>query len=138
MNVVYLILYMFSCLLDKKEICSEQKITKKKISLSLHTRIFDVWGVSEFEYINSICKTGIDVFEDFECRFSDFLDMEIMAYTLLFFLKNDIDWNDGCYLYDSSTDKYYYPTPNSLIFTNNILLWKGNKKINVIIGKLYN
>lgn len=137
MNVLYLIVYMFSFFLERKEICSEKKITKKKISLSLHTRLFDVWDTSEFEYINSICKTGIDVFEDFECRFSDFLDMEIMAYTLLFFLKNDIDWNDECYLYDSSADKYYYPTPNSLIFTNNILLWKGNKKINVIIGKLY-
>jgi hypothetical protein len=134
MNVLYLIMCLsyFPFLQKKKEIDFFPE--KKKISLGLYIRLFSVFNEKDFEYINE--NISGDLFQDFDCEYNEEIPDRIQPYTLLFFLKNDINWDDECYFYNNITDTCYFPVPNSLIFINNYLEWKGNKKIRVIIGKL--
>jgi hypothetical protein len=80
-----------------------------------------------------------DIFQDYDCYiFKNGPDM-IKSGTMLYFLDNDISWNDQVYYYCEATNHMYFPQPNSMIVSQDPLrLIKKNKKkdLKLIIGKL--
>lgn len=84
------------------------------------------------------------VFENYKCSLhitNKDIPETISENTLVFFLDNDIHWDDECYYYCSDTNEYYYPEPNSYIFSNKPLKLHRkniNKYPKIIIGKQQN
>jgi len=111
-------------------------------------RIFDILDEKTYKLINEIfehehirwkenkCIDRFDLFEKFKCRYYKKIPLDyIPSKTLIYFPHNNIKWHHDCYLYDIKKDMYYYPKPNSLIYSDNVLEWKGNKNINIVMSK---
>lgn len=138
----------------KSEIPIRTNPSNYKIELKIENgREFEVLSEDDLKMVDEIFsyrkgsdipnpnpKYNVCLFKDFDCVYYTNIPRDYVfgPYTLIYFPSNDVKWNSGKYLYDSTNDKYYFPEPNSMICIDGNLTWTGDRDINVVVGKRKN